>query len=118
MVSSPTLITFKRAGVYAVALSVDFASNATGYRFAQIFKVNYDGSVSAGSSSQNAVTGDKTRMHVATHLKVDTAGQQIKAQVLQNSGGALNLTCDFDTIGFAPDLMVALIAGHPYDRSA
>lgn len=112
----PTLLTFKRTGMYSVALSVDFAANATGARWIGILKTNYDGVNSGGSVIQAAVgSGEKTQMHMTTHLKVTTIGQAIKAQVRQTSGGALAIPSAFDPTSFAPCIMVARI-GDAYDR--
>lgn len=113
--SAPGLITFQVPGMYSVALSLDFASNSTGYRFASIRKNGFDGNQAAGSSTQNAVNGDRTRLHIASHLKIQTVGLQVKVQVLQNSGGALAVTSAFDGTSFSPTLMVARI-GPAYDR--
>lgn len=117
VIGSPTLITFKQTGMYSVVLSIDFQSNVTGRRHAIIRKANYDGFQAAGAHNCNAVSGDETRIQVATHLKVDAVGCQIKAQVWQTSGVTLNLPSDFDDKGFAPCLQIMRWAPH-YDRAA
>lgn len=118
-VAAPTLITFRETGMYLVTLSLDFASNATGIRYANVFKSNWDGNVAASAVSMAAVNGATTRMQVHTHLKVDNqiVGESIKCQVLQTSGGSLDITSDFDTVGFAPVLQVIRITDN-YDRVA
>lgn len=112
VLSSPTVITFRELGMYLVTASFTFASNSTGLRYANIFKTNWDGPAAAAAVSQQATNGQATRLQVHTHLKVngESATPAIKCQVLQNSGGALNLTSDFTTTGFAPAIQVIRIA--------
>lgn len=119
VLASPTLVTFRETGMYLVTLSVDFASNATGRRYVNIFKTNWDGNVAAAAIEAPAASGVDTRLQVHTHLKVDgqIATPAIKAQVLQTSGGALNLPSNFNTTGFAPVLQVMRVSDY-YDRGA
>lgn len=80
-------ITFAVAGTYAIGCCVRFASNATGYRQVLLVK---NGTTPIAQDTRNAVNGSVTiiTMH-ARYLFI--AGDYIEVQVLQNSGGALNV---------------------------
>ena len=115
--SDPTLITFPLAGMYAVILHVAFDDNANGSRYASINKVGYDGDQSGGVAQFHTVerVGSFSQFQLTTHLKVTEPGQQIRANVHQASGGALDLVSEFDAWGFSPVLMIYRIGSH-YDR--
>ena len=79
-------ITIPVDGKYLVVGSCSYASNATGYREAQL-TVN---GVAIRTTRQNAVSGVETEFTVEI-VRDFTAGQYIQLLVRQNSGGALNL---------------------------
>lgn len=83
-----TLITATSAGIYLVECQVQFASNATGDRELDIVWSGGGGQMSIRSK---AVATDITRLSVSFLYKA-TAAQTFQSQVLQNSGGALNVT--------------------------
>jgi hypothetical protein len=75
------------AGTYSISVSVGFATNTTGARYALIRK---NGSFSArGGDSKMGVTGVDTMMNF-TVLERLVPGDYIDVNVLQSSGGALN----------------------------
>ena len=82
------LITVKMNGTYRIACSVVFASNATGFRKVILFKNG--GTVAGGLWSTAAVNGDVTTVSGSLLLSL-VAGDAIKIEATQNSGGALNV---------------------------
>lgn len=125
----PTKISLRKAGMYSVALSLDWAGQTTptGRRYARIRK--HYGSSTAGAVEIPPVTVPNipTRTHLVTHVianwqpdEGDDLGngpgiRQISVEVLQTSGGNLDVLSQFDSEAFSPCLMIAYL-GTPYDR--
>lgn len=75
-------------GVYTVNATVTFASNATGFR--QVSLVRSDG-VEIATQRVAAISGSVSIVNVSGSALL-TAGQSMKVQVYQDSGGGLNIT--------------------------
>lgn len=86
--TSTTLATIPtgKGGLYLVGTSIEFDTNATGYR-ALYFDKN--GSTQVRHTS-NAVSGNPTRLTGVTVMNC-AAGDTISIGVFQNSGGSLNI---------------------------
>lgn len=87
--ANPTRLTAPIAGRYQAALNVTFASNATGYRGAQI--LDNSGNV-YGQEQIPAVNGAATSLSVVSSPFNLAAGEWLLASVFQNSGANLNLS--------------------------
>jgi hypothetical protein len=99
-----TTITITRAGVWEIESFVAFASNATGMRWNAIF---INGVLIQESASVPATGGNSTP--VLCYMKrVLVVGDAVTTQVLQSSGGALNI--DGSTDG-AHRMSATFIAG-------
>lgn len=83
----------RTAGKYELSGQVQVASNATGYRAAQI-RLNAAGSSAGGTglavNYQGAISGVSTSVNVIPVEASLNAGDYIELFGLQNSGGALN----------------------------
>jgi hypothetical protein len=83
----------RTSGKYELSGQVQVASNATGYRAAQI-RLNAAGSSAGGSglavNYQGAISGVSTSVNVIPVEASLNAGDYIELFGLQNSGGALN----------------------------
>jgi hypothetical protein len=85
-------LTCQVPGLYAVTLLVNWASNATGARYAWI-TYNTGGATFAGNigtDSRPPVNGDETRMIVTTEYRL-AVGDYVECGVYQTSGGNLNV---------------------------
>jgi hypothetical protein len=77
-------------GVYLFGGSVEWASNGTGRRLAEV--ILNGGSAILGAKSQiAAATGAPTRQDTGATVYLFVAGDRIEMNVTQNSGGALSL---------------------------
>ena len=89
---SSDTVTVQTTGVYYVSAGISWASNNTGYRAMYIMKnpssVSDYASIFAGSQVSAASASDA--LLAASSVQTFTAGETIKVQVSQNSGGALN----------------------------
>lgn len=81
-------ITIVTTGIYLVQFSGVFASNATGYRYAAIYKNVAQDLVDFQPCA--AANGGATGVHISVILSL-TAGDYLEVHVAQTSGGALNL---------------------------
>ena len=83
----------RTSGKYEVAGQYQAASNATGYRAAQI-RLNAAGSSAGGTlvtvNQQGAVSGVSTSVGIIPVEVALTAGDYLEMFAIQNSGGALN----------------------------
>lgn len=85
--SNPSRITIKTSGLYAVAVNIWFAANATGYRQLWLYKNGsalglYVQNPSPGTGACNANLYDEIQC---------VAGDYLEARAEQNSGAALNI---------------------------
>jgi hypothetical protein len=74
-------------GKYAVGAEVQFASNATGRRLVQLLQ---NGSA-VQAESKAAVSGEVTALTLMAAVN-GRAGDYLQVQVLQTSGGSLNVS--------------------------
>lgn len=74
-------------GVYYIFASIEFASNATGYRQVDI---RLNGTSAILSQMTPAINGTVTRLNVGGHYQL-SAGDYVEVVVNQTSGGALNV---------------------------
>lgn len=81
------ILTVNTAGVYLVIGRVEWASNGTGER--QVTLVKSTGTATIGSFREPGATGSTTRQE-SIMLAYMPVGTQVRLQVLQTSGGALN----------------------------
>lgn len=91
--ASADRITIVEAGVYAIMAATNWLSNATGYRQCYILKTPAGGGADVILALDNrvATNGSATRQTVACHANL-AVGDAVRMQVLQNSGGALDLS--------------------------
>jgi hypothetical protein len=84
----PTRFVAPITGVYHIEANLAFASNATGYRSVQLVR---NGSASLGPGvTVTPLTGTETAVFVAADYLL-TKDEYVTVQVVQNSGGALNV---------------------------
>jgi hypothetical protein len=99
VIGTPSHIQFNTAGKWLVVASLRWATNATGYRVANIRK-NSGGSASGGtyvgSDQRTAITGGSTSNLAIAVLTGINAGDYVEVFGQQASGGALAL----DSAGF------------------
>lgn len=77
------------AGVYRVGANIRWAANATGQR---VLYIQLNSSTFIAIASQQAVTGgNPTDMGIVTEYSF-AAGDTVRLQAFQDSGGALNIT--------------------------
>lgn len=86
-------ITIPVAGKYQIKGSISYAANATGVRYAMIYK---NGSQAAGATIAAVGASDASIPQVATDLDL-TVGDYIELYGSQSSGGALNVNNDETT---------------------
>lgn len=96
-------ITFTTAGLYAVGATLQWASNATGYRETIIM---LGGTTFIAGVSTPAVNGAVTLQTLSTTYPF-TAGQYVELRVYQNSGGALNIE---QSSSLSPEFWARLVA--------
>lgn len=81
-------------GVWLITAWVRFPSNATGYR--KLLLSNDPHSATARSANARviaqAVDGDNTEMELVIFARVDSSGETIYENVIQNSGSSLSVT--------------------------
>lgn len=98
----PERLTINTPGVYAIAGTAGFASNATGRRLAGIV---LNAATGIGINTAPAVTGATHSLTVTTIYKL-AIGDYIRMDVLQNSGAPLNVL----SLGnFTPELAASWI---------
>lgn len=90
-------LTVIEAGWYSIAAGVEFASNATGYRHANL-KLN--GTTYLAGVLHPAANGVPTQLSVST-LYYLAAADFVQIEVAQNSGGALNVLA---STNYSPEL--------------
>lgn len=83
-------LTAPAAGTYLATLNVEFASNATGRRDV-LFFINGPSGAIPGRNTANAVSTSAHRVTISAVVNF-AAGDWLSAAVMQNSGGALNVT--------------------------
>lgn len=91
-VTNNSRLTCKTAGVYAIFGGLRFASNATGRRFALIL---LNGITNIAVYSSNADAGGQHQMTIS-HMYKLAVNDYLELQVLQTSGGALNVDTSSD----------------------
>jgi hypothetical protein len=88
-VGQPTRLTIPVTGYYSVFAKVYYVFNATGSRWATIFKNN---TTIRGEQSQMAITTASYQTLVSTAIEdLLVAGDYLELRVHQNSGGNLNI---------------------------
>ena len=97
-INSPTRVTIKKAGIYLVNLTVDFATNSIGLRYASI-KLNNNNRISESSGMAVTEGGFGTPIKL-TVLREFAINDYIEATVIQRSGGGLNVTGNIDRFSF------------------
>ncbi len=90
-------ITIVEAGFYEVTLSLEFASNATGFR--QI-GIRQDGATFLAISAAPAVNGSGSKLTTSVK-RTFAAVEYVEAMVFQTSGGNLNVTTTADNSTFS-----------------
>jgi hypothetical protein len=75
-------------GLYEIWANIDFASNATGFRYAEFY---LNGATVIDVTAIPAVNGTVTAWEMNTK-RLLSAGDYVELRVYQNSGGALNIT--------------------------
>jgi len=98
-VSNTGRLTCVTEGTYSIIGNVRFASNATGYRAVRIY---LNGATVIAEVFLPAVSGQPTVMAVGTQYELD-AGDYVELQVLQNSGGDLNVEV---AAAYSPEFMM------------
>lgn len=98
-VSSQTLT----KGVWLIVAYAQFASNATGYRKVLLSTTADSGTARSMNAKVNcnAVNGEDTAVQCVAFLRVDSSGETIYMNVVQNSGSALNVTPRFYALQIA-----------------
>jgi len=92
--TSTGIFTAASAGYYAVTTGIDWASNATGRREALIYNSNLGGYQGVAKEDASGTFGNILQASTLVYLG---AGQTIKIDVWQNSGGALSVQAGEDT---------------------
>ena len=91
-VVTPTYLIVPRTGRYLIGGTVGFASNATGIRGALLA-----GDIGGSADLRSAVNGSLSNMSLSD-MHWFTIGAHISMQVYQNSGGALNLVANANSL--------------------
>jgi hypothetical protein len=97
---TPTRLTCNTAGLYDIKFNGGFASNATGFRTAYL---QLNGGTYIAIQTFPAVNGDATLFALSTEY-VLAANDYVEVQVLQNSGGTLNIT---QAANYSPEFMMS-----------
>jgi hypothetical protein len=86
--SNATNIYIKEIGNYIFTAAVEFAANATGTRDLRLL---LNGTAEAGTSSISAHPTGVTFVQISMPIYISTAGQNVRLEARQSSGGALNV---------------------------
>jgi hypothetical protein len=86
--TNPSRFTAVKAGYYQVSVTVDWAVNATGIREVSIRK---NGSTVSGNVTQAVTTATRPTRQTHSDIVSLAVGDYIEANVVQTSGGALNI---------------------------
>lgn len=97
--SNTDRLTIPTDGLYAIGGSVQFASNATGYRQVEIL---LNASSAIGGVVHQAVNGAVTVVNTSTEHQL-AAGDFVTLRVTQASGGALNVVATGD---YSPEFWI------------
>lgn len=103
LVTNTGRLTCKTAGVYRVALHLDFVSNATGYRQVQL---RLNGTTVFAQDTRVAVNGANTSIALSTVFRL-AINDYVEGLALQNSGVALNVSA---TSAYSPELSATWLA--------
>lgn len=85
-VSDPTKFTIPYAGVWTISAFISYAADPTDYRHMQILK----GATTLIRTVTNAINGFQTDVFLSADFRL-SAGDVLKVQTRQVSGGALNI---------------------------
>jgi len=108
--ATPSCMTIVTAGVYVVAATVIFASNATGSRFARIVR-SRAGVLTSLATMQIGANGSGSTELTASGISNFAVGDLIRLMVLQSSGGALNMLANDTGVEFAQTQISAVMLG-------
>jgi hypothetical protein len=102
-ISTANGFTIATAGVYRIGANIRWAANATGQR---VLYLQVNSSTYIAIASQQAVTGgNPTDMSIVTEYAL-SAGDTVRLQAFQDSGGALNITAAGN---YSPEFWISIL---------
>ena len=90
-VSNTSRITCQTAGRFLAGATVNFGNNATGYR---VVRLRVNGTTTYSGMNISAAAGGSNTIITVSRTLVLAASDYVEVQVVQSSGGALNVTLD------------------------
>lgn len=109
VIGSPTLVTAPVTGRYWASAYVTWAANATGVRTVSILRTSDTATLAAVQDDTLGTAANTMRQVVTTPAFTLTAGDSVYVEVVQTSGGALNVRADIAG-NLAPSFSLFLLA--------